>query len=83
MKKSTLFAFMYTPLLFCAGSQFNTDFLKRFGPNSALYNEPLYFATERIHHPPKRKPLKAEKRIKRLRKKMEELKKAASHSSKY
>lgn len=37
-------------------SQFNTHFQRRFGPNSPIYNEPLYFSPRRTRS--KRRPLK-------------------------
>ena len=30
--------------VFASATQFNHDFHRRFGPDSAIYNEPLYFS---------------------------------------
>ena len=42
-------------------SQFNRDFTYRFGPNSPIYNTPLYFGEGRKYHidaPPRKQPRK-------------------------
>lgn len=63
MKKMIALFFLMLPYtLFSAESQFNTCFNQRFGPNSPSYNEPLYFATDRITS--SQKPIKRKYRRK-------------------
>ncbi len=46
MKKIVVFSLIFLPsILSATESQFNYDFQRRFGSDSAVYNEPHFFAT--------------------------------------
>lgn len=44
MKKISIFFVALISTLHATATQFNHDFQRRFGPDSAIYNEPLYFS---------------------------------------
>ncbi len=52
-----------TKPLFTQGSQLNNDFQKRFGPDSAPYNTPLYFSVKQMRTHNKSKKLRHKNKI--------------------
>ncbi len=47
MMKKVLLILGFSSCIYAPSSQLNVDFQTRFGPNSPVYNEPLYFSTKK------------------------------------